>query len=156
MWLSFTMWNVICTLYVCVCIMCLYTQVCIIYLYTQMSFRVNSSWAVLFVYFKLFKLCWVFVAAPRLSFVALSGGYSPIVISKMLTAFLASLAVEDRHRQAGFNSSHAKGLVRPAARGILPDQGQARVPCVGRRIHIHWTTTEVLFCCFYTSRVCFW
>jgi len=66
----------------------------------------------------------VFVAAPRLSSVALSGGYSPTVISKLLTAS-ASLVGEHRPRQAGFDSCAAKGLVCPAAHGILPDQGQA-------------------------------
>ena len=32
----------------------------------------------------------------------------------------------------------------PATRGILPDQGSNRVPYFGRRIPIHYTTSEVL------------
>ena len=51
----------------------------------------------------------MFVAAPRLSLVVWSGGYSPVAICKLLTA-LALLVVEHGHRHAGFSSCGAKGV----------------------------------------------
>ena len=62
-----------------------------------------------FFFFNLFWLCWVFVAARRLSLVAASGGYCLVLLPGLLVA-MASFVAEHR-------------LSCPVACGIFLDQG---------------------------------
>ena len=81
----------------------------------------------LFVYF---WLHWVFIAAQWLSLVASSGGYSLVVLCRLLTV-VASLVA--KHRLQGMQASVvvAHGLSCPTASGIFLDQGSNLCP-------LHW------------------
>ena len=87
----------------------------------------------IFIYF---WLCWIVVAAPRLSLVAESEGYSQ--------AAVPSLVVEH-----GLKSTQASVVVWPLGLVALQHVGfswsrdQTSVPSIGRWILNHWTTREV-------------
>ena len=87
---------------------------------------IQRTFIYLFIYF---WLRWVFVAAHRLSLVAVSGGYSSL-------------------RCAGFSlrwflSLRSTGLVAPRHVGSSRTRAQTHVPCIGRRILNHCATREV-------------
>jgi len=60
-----------------------------------------------FIYFY-FWLSWVFFAAPGLSLVVMSGGYSAVTVRGLLIAAASLLAAGSRH--AGFRSFAACGV----------------------------------------------
>ena len=70
-------------------------------------------------------LCWVFTAAHRLSLVAMSGGYSLLVVLWLL------IVVEDGIWGVRVSVVVALGLCCPGAHGILLDQGLNPCP-------LHW------------------
>ena len=81
--------------------------------------------------------------------VVISGGYSLVVVHRLLIA-VASLVVEKGSRvqtpdcrlQSADSVVVAHGLSCSVACGIFLDQGSNRVSCIGRRILNHWTTRE--------------
>ena len=90
-----------------------------------------------FFFFNYFWLCWVFVAALRLSLVAASGGYSSLRCAGFSLRWLLLLwSTGSRHE--GFSSCGARasvvvahGLSCSVACGIFPDQGLNLCP-------LHW------------------
>ena len=85
--------------------------------------------------FTYFWLGWAFVAECRLSLVAESGGYSPVMVCGLPTE-MTSLVAE--HRLEGAQASAAVGSVVvahgfscPTVCGIFPDQGSNLRP-------LHW------------------
>ena len=80
--------------------------------------------------FVYFWLHWVFIAAQWLSLVASSGGYSLVVLCRLLTV-VASLVA--KHRLQGMQASVvvAHGISCPTASGIFLDQGSNLCP-------LHW------------------
>ena len=71
----------------------------------------DSLFFFLIIYFIYFWLCWVFVAAFRLSLVAVSGGYSSLWCTGFsLRWLLLLLSMGSRH--AGFSSCGLRALER--------------------------------------------
>ena len=93
-----------------------------------------------------FWLCWVFIAAHRLSLVAASRGYSADTVHGLLIV-MASLA---EHRLYDVRASVvvAHRLNCPEACGISLIRYQTHVPCIDRQILYHWTTRAVSSCIF--------
>ena len=95
----------------------------------------------------IFWLCWVFVAACRLSLVAVCG----------LLIAAASLVVE--HRLLGTRGLHygstlaqqlwLEGLVAPQHMKSYRAMDHISVPCIDRQILNHWTAREVHGHCSY-------
>ena len=82
-------------------------------------------------------LCWVFGAAPRLSLIAVSQGYSSLqCVGCSLQWFLLLQSTSSGH--LGFISC----VPRYVETSWTRDQIQA--PCVGRQILYHWATREAL------------
>ena len=81
-----------------------------------------------FVYF--ICLCWVFIAARRISLIAVSGvgGYSPVAVCRL---HIAVASLNAKHRLWGMGSVDVHRLSCPVAWGIF--QGQGLNPC-----SLHW------------------
>ena len=118
----------------------------------------TEFWFTLFFFYKfiyLFRLCWVFVSVQGLPLIAASGGHSSSR-SAGLSLSRPLLLRSTGSRRAG-SAVVAHGPSRPAARGILPDQGsnRTRVPCIGRQTPNHCAIREALDSlfnlCTYTS-----
>ena len=102
-----------------------------------------------------FWLCWVFLAACRLSLVAASGGYSSLLCAGFSLQCLLLLQSMGS-RCVGFSScgmwaqqSWHTGLVAPWHVGSSQTRAQTRVPWIGRQILNHCATREVPFCAFF-------
>ena len=78
----------------------------------------------------LFWLCWVFVAACRLSLAATSGDYSLVVVHRLLTA-VACLVAEHRLLGVGASAAVAHQLSCSMSCGIFLDRGSNLCP-------LHW------------------
>ena len=95
-------------------------------------FFINSSW-----------LCWIFVAVCGLSLVSESGGYSLVMICRLL--MVASLAVEHSLQNVWVQQLQLSGLVasQHVASQFL-NQGLNPLPCIDRWILNHWMPREVM------------
>ena len=126
---------------------------CITFFHTVVSFQViqrdnKVSPIDCFIYL-FFWLCWVFVAAHGLSLVAVSGGYSSLWYAGFSLWWLLLLR-STGSRRMGFSSHSTRaqqfwptGLVAPQHVGSSWTRNQTRVPCIGKRILNHCTTSEV-------------
>ena len=109
----------------------------------------------LFIYF---WLCWVFLAARRLSLVAASGGYSSLRwagFSLRWLLLLGARALGTWAQQLWLVGSRAQaqqlwhtGFVAPWHMGSSRTRARTHVPCIGRRNHC--TTREALQPYFFT------
>ena len=98
----------------------------------------------LFIYF---WLCWVLVAACRLSLVVASGGYSLVAVFGPLSA-VASLVIELGLWVQGLQwvwLSCGSGLAALRLVGSSWTRDRTHVPCIGRWILTHWATREILY-----------
>ena len=126
----------------------------------QCSFLLETFFKNLFILFIYFWLRWVFIAACRLSLVAVSGGYSSLQCAGFSLWWLLLLRSMGS-RLAGFSSCGAwaqqlwltgsrvqaqqlwcTGLVALQQVGSSWIRAQTHVPCVGRRILNHCATRE--------------
>ena len=101
----------------------------------------------LFFFFKLiylfdFWLCWVFVAALRLSPVAASEGYSLAAAHRLLTA-AASLAAEHTLQAHGRQQLWGTGFVVSPRVESFRTRDRTYIRWIGRQILTHCTTREV-------------
>ena len=111
---------------------------------------INFLLSTVFLFF-FFWLCWVFVAAHRLSLVVASGGYSSLRCTGFSLRWLLLLrSMGTRH--VGFSSCGAwaqwlwcMGLVAPRHVGSSWTRAQTRVPSIGRWILNDHTTREALY-----------
>ena len=92
----------------------------------------------LFIYF---WLHWVFVAVRRLSLVAASGGYSLLWCAGFSLQRL--LLLQSPGSRAQSQQLWRTGLVAPQPVGSSWTRDRTRVPCIGRRILNHCTTSKV-------------
>ena len=117
--------------------------------------RAHDFFLNLFILFIYFWLWWVFITAHGLSLVAASGGYSSLLCAGFLLQWLLFLwSTGSRH--ADFSSCGAwaqwlwpTGLVAPQHVGSSWTRDRTHVPCIGRRILIHWATREAQSPWFY-------
>ena len=86
----------------------------------------------------LFRLLWVFIAAPRDFSIVASEGYSLAAVHGLLTA-VASLVAEHRSRAQAQQLWHT-GLAAPWRVGSSWTRDRTCVSCIGRWILNHWTT----------------
>ena len=102
----------------------------------------------LFIYF---WLCWVFIAKHGLSPVAVSGGYSLVVVYRLLICSGSCFCKAWNLRHSGFSSCGWRppecSLSSCGAQGLFFHdvesswtRHQTSVPCFGRQILYHWTT----------------
>ena len=91
-----------------------------------------------------FWLRWVSVASHGLSLVTASGGYSSLRCADFSLRWLLLLWSMGSRCVGSVVVAHE--LSCSAACGIFPDQDQTRVPCIGRQILNHCSTSEVLQC----------
>ena len=68
-----------------------------------------------------FLLCWSFLAACRLSLVAVSRGYSPVVVHGLLIAVVSFVASTGSWHVGSVPAAHRLSCFK--AYGIVPDQG---------------------------------
>ena len=85
-------------------------------------------------------LCWVFIAALRLSLVVASREYSSL--QGRLLVLVAFLFLEHGPQSEG-SAACRTVLVASGHVGSSWARDQICVPCTGRRILYHWTTREV-------------
>ena len=104
--------------------------------------------------FLIFWLLWVFVAAPGLSLVAVSGGYSLLQCAGSSLPWLLLLR-STGSRHAGFSSCSTwaqqlwrTGLAAPRHVGSSRTKAQSHVPCIGRWILNHCASREVTLLLF--------
>ena len=113
-----------------------------------LSYGKCSETLALFFFFSFFWLRWVFVAARRLSLVAVSGGYSSLCCKGFSLQWL--LLLQSRgSRRLGFRSYGTwaqelwlAGSVAPRHVGSSQTRARTRVPCIGRQIPNHCATRE--------------
>ena len=107
-----------------------------------------------FIYYFYFCLPWVFVAARRLSLVAVNGGYSSLWCTSLsLRWFLLLRNTGSRHTgfsrvsaqalECGLSSCGARALAVPQHVESSQTRDRTHVPCVGRQILNYCTTREV-------------
>ena len=87
-----------------------------------------------------FCLCWVFIAACRLSLLVVSWGYSLVATLSLLVA-VASLAAQALGLR--LSSCSTQHLVASWHVGSSQTRDQTCGPCIGRWILNHWTSREV-------------
>ena len=139
-----------------------YGQSKIVYFFSELcNFSQPLFFSPQFIYlFIYFWLCWVFVAAHRLSLVAASGGYSLLRCTGFSLQWLL-LLWSMGSRRTGFSSCSTQpqqlqlagsraqaqqlgctGLVAPRHVGSSRNRARPRVPCLGRRILNQCATRE--------------
>ena len=127
-------------------------------LFCQIEFLFFFMYTNLFIYF---WLHWVFLAAHRLSLVAVSGGYSflrcagfslpwPLLLRSMGSTCAGFSSCVMWTQQLWLAGSRAQaqqlwrmGLVAPRYVGSSWTRARTRVPCIGRQILNHCATGEV-------------
>ena len=96
--------------------------------------------------FSLFSLCWVFVAAHRLSLVVTVGGHSRVAERASLCGglLLQSSGPGYAGSRAQAQQLWCTSLAAPQHADSSRTRDRTCVPCIGRWILYHWTTKEVL------------
>ena len=89
-----------------------------------------------------FLLCWVFIASHRLSLVAAIWDYCSL--RQMDFSLPRLLLLQSTGSRAQAQQLWCTGLAAPRPVGSSWTRDRTHVPCIGRRILIHWTTRQVL------------
>ena len=113
-----------------------------LYIYIFFFLSIRGRFFLNFIYLFIFGCVWVFVSVRGLSLVVASGGQSSSQCAGLSPSWPLPLRSTGSRRAGSVVVAH--GPSRSAARGIFPDQGSNRVPCIGRQVLNHCATREAL------------